>query len=130
MSLSAEQLADFEKQLRTRERQLLQELEAGKERASAETFEQLAGEVADAGDASVADLISDGVSAERERDRNELREVQDALGRLADGVYGICMRCGEQIHPRRLSSSPTARYDLVHQEEVDRERGAPSTPTL
>lgn len=130
MTLSAKEIAAFEKQLREREQQLVQELNQGSDRASSETFERIAGEAPDAGDASIADAIRDSVSAERERDQEELREVRDALGRITEGSYGVCLRCGEPIDPRRLQAAPTARYDLQHQEEVDRERGAPRTPKL
>src|SRR5919198_6668974 len=63
--LSAEDLLQFRAQLEQRERELIQELSAGRERASTETFSRLAGEVPDVGDASVADTERDGVSAER-----------------------------------------------------------------
>jgi len=35
-----------------------------------------------------------------------LREVEGALARLADGTYGICRCCGEQIDPARLKAIP------------------------
>jgi DnaK suppressor protein len=130
MILNAVETTQFERLLQAREQQLLSELHAGKQRASAETFERVAGEAPDTGDSSIADATADGISAERERDMDELREVQDALGRIERGTYGLCMRCGEPIEPQRLRALPTARYDLPHQEEQDRQRGRVATPTL
>ncbi len=129
-SLSAAELAEFRNLLRNRERQLLSELQSGRARSESETFGQVAGEAPDAGDASVADVATDGVSAERQRDYEELREVQAALTRMDEGSYGICLACGEPIDPRRLRAFPAAKYDLRHQEEFERRQGAPATPTL
>jgi RNA polymerase-binding transcription factor DksA len=36
-----------------------------------------------------------------------LDEVDAALGRLADGSYGMCVTCGERIDDERLAESPT-----------------------
>ncbi|PJI92075.1 TraR/DksA family transcriptional regulator [Yoonia maricola] len=40
--------------------------------------------------------------------QHELRLLQDALGRIADGSYGICQKCGEAISPARLDAVPHA----------------------
>ncbi len=36
-------------------------------------------------------------------------EVDAALGRLADGTYGVCTGCGGPIAPARLEARPAAR---------------------
>ena len=36
-----------------------------------------------------------------------LDEVDAALGRLADGSYGVCVTCGERIEDKRLAAAPT-----------------------
>ncbi len=38
----------------------------------------------------------------------ELTQIRAALQRLSDGVYGMCIRCGEDIAPRRLEVMPAA----------------------
>jgi DnaK suppressor protein len=129
-SLNDEELSRFREQLGSRERQLLDELRSGRERAESETFERVASEVPDRGDASVADAAMDGLSAERQRGYEELGEVQDALTRIEEGSYGTCLTCGEPIEPQRLRALPTAKYDLRHQEEIERHNGGPATPTL
>jgi DnaK suppressor protein len=128
--LSAEELSRFREQLGDRERQLLDELRSGTERAESESFARVASEVPDPGDASVADAATDELSAERQRDYEELGEVQDALTRIEEGSYGTCLTCGEPIEPQRLRALPTAKYDLRHQEEIERLNGGPATPTL
>ncbi len=49
-----------------------------------------------------------------------LRQVQDALRRIADGGYGICHECEEPISPKRLDAVPWARYCVACQEELAR----------
>jgi RNA polymerase-binding transcription factor DksA len=129
-SLSAQDLSAFRQQLAGRERQLLDELRSQKMRAESEPFQQTAGDVPDAGDASVADSATDGLSAARQRDYEELRDVQDALTRIENGSYGTCLQCGEPIDPDRLRAYPAAKYDIKHQQQVERRDGAPATPTL
>lgn len=41
--------------------------------------------------------------------REHLAQIDAALGRLDDGSYGICERCGRPIDPERLAVRPTAR---------------------
>ena len=41
--------------------------------------------------------------------RDQLAQIDAALGRLADGSYGWCERCGQPINPDRLDARPTAR---------------------
>lgn len=38
----------------------------------------------------------------------ELAQVDDALGRVADGTYGICVGCGKPIPDARLEVRPFA----------------------
>ena len=41
-----------------------------------------------------------------DRESNLLRNVRSALGRIADGSYGTCMHCEEDIKPKRLDAKP------------------------
>jgi DnaK suppressor protein len=41
--------------------------------------------------------------------RDQLTEIDAALGRLAGGSYGRCERCGQPIRAGRLEARPTAR---------------------
>jgi RNA polymerase-binding transcription factor DksA len=38
----------------------------------------------------------------------EIASVKRALGRIEDGTYGECVRCGEDIAPARLEARPEA----------------------
>ena len=46
--------------------------------------------------------------ARTDRDAVELREIDQALARLADGRYGLCADCGTEIPAQRLQLSPQA----------------------
>jgi RNA polymerase-binding transcription factor DksA len=41
-------------------------------------------------------------------DLEELRRIDAALARIADGSYGICAKCGDAISEDRLNAVPTA----------------------
>ncbi len=38
----------------------------------------------------------------------EIRKIQAALGRIADGTFGECVACGEPISEERLNAVPHA----------------------
>lgn len=40
----------------------------------------------------------------------ELKQVNQALKRIADGDYGYCEKCGKLINPERLNILPYAIY--------------------
>ncbi len=38
----------------------------------------------------------------------EIKQIKDALKRIDEGTYGVCLECGEDIDPRRLKALPNA----------------------
>lgn len=42
------------------------------------------------------------------RRRDEIKRIESALDRIAEGEYGWCLTCGEQIAEKRLELDPTA----------------------
>ena len=55
-----------------------------------------------------------------DRDSIALRNVKGALARVADGSYGICLHCEEEIKPKRLDAVPWTKYCIKCQEAADR----------
>jgi len=55
-----------------------------------------------------------------DRESNLLRNVRAALGRMADGSYGVCLHCEEDISPKRLNAVPWTAYCIKCQEAADR----------
>lgn len=53
-------------------------------------------------------------------DRNLLREIDDALERIREGTYGICMKTGKRISAERLAELPWARYSIEAARELER----------
>ena len=55
--------------------------------------------------------------------QDEVQQVRQALRRHAEGRYGICDGCGEQIDPERLAVRPQATLCITcqrRQEEIPR----------
>ncbi len=48
-----------------------------------------------------------------------LKEVDDALKRIADGTYGICEGSGNSIPKARLKAKPWARYCLEYARKAE-----------
>jgi RNA polymerase-binding transcription factor DksA len=44
-----------------------------------------------------------------ERLRARMERVEEALSRAEGGKYGVCVRCGQEIHPDRLAVLPDAQ---------------------
>jgi len=42
------------------------------------------------------------------RSRNQLAEIEHALGKFKEGTYGLCDICGQPIDPARLEALPHA----------------------
>lgn len=55
-----------------------------------------------------------------DRDSNMLRQVRAALARIADGSYGVCLHCEEDISVKRLNAVPQTPYCIKCQEAADR----------
>jgi DnaK suppressor protein len=54
-------------------------------------------------------------------DRKLIREIDDALGRIAEGTYGICELTGKPIKVDRLEELPWARYSIEAARELERQ---------
>jgi DnaK suppressor protein len=53
-------------------------------------------------------LQDQAMALEAERRRAlELRRIDAALARIAEGEFGCCVTCGEEIAPKRLELDPT-----------------------
>ncbi|HWB83131.1 MAG TPA: TraR/DksA family transcriptional regulator [Bryobacteraceae bacterium] len=68
------------------------------------------------------------LAAEREssaqvlaHDSRLLRQIEAARVRLRDGTFGVCLRCEEEITPKRLEAIPWAAYCLSCQAMAESE---------
>lgn len=55
-----------------------------------------------------------------DRESQLLRNVRNALRRIDDGAYGVCLHCEEDINPKRLNAVPWSPYCISCQEMADR----------
>jgi DnaK suppressor protein len=108
MALTREQAIELGYAIENRREALLAELREDVARSRGESIQDLAGPAPDAGDESVARLIADLDQAEVGRELEELRAVEAARQRLAEGRYGVCVDCGNEIDYRRLRANPAA----------------------
>ncbi len=46
----------------------------------------------------------------RDRERKLLSKIEEAIGRLDEGEYGVCEGCGEDIGIKRLEARPVTTY--------------------
>ncbi len=44
------------------------------------------------------------------RAESQLVQIDKALQRLDEGIYGKCLKCGQEINPERLQLMPAAEY--------------------
>lgn len=110
----------FAHKLRARLAQLRAEIRGALLKADTETYGELAGQVHDAEDESLADLMTDVTFAEIAREVQEVRDIDAALRRIANGTYGSCVDCGDSIDPARLDAWPTAKRCLTCQRTHER----------
>jgi RNA polymerase-binding transcription factor DksA len=48
----------------------------------------------------------------------QFNEVNDALGKIEKGTYGVCEISGEPIERERLEANPAARTSIKHMKET------------
>jgi len=57
----------------------------------------------------------------RDREFAKLRRIDMALEKIAEGSYGHCDECDEEISLKRLENQPWAELCITHAEEKERE---------
>lgn len=66
--------------------------------------------------------LNELVTEAAEHNAAQLRIVKHALAKFADGSYGICENCGEQIGLSRLNARPEARLCIACQTRMEKAR--------
>lgn len=128
--LNENQLQEFRQRLESRYRELRELISRELLQSDKEHFAELAGQVHDLEEASVADLLVDLNLATVDLHLGELRDVEDALRRIQEGRYGECIDCQGPIGLERLQANPTARRCIECQAVYERTHRHPGTPSL
>ena len=100
--------ADLKKILEDRRREILSEVQGKIRDVRTEGNTQKLNEVFDAGESSEADIQEDIEFALIQMKAETLQKINEALGRLEEGMYGNCYECGEEISEPRLRALPFA----------------------
>jgi RNA polymerase-binding protein DksA len=131
MALSPRQLAQLTVQLDARHAALLEEVRDELANSENQQYIELIGRVpADIGDQSVGDALADLNLAIVDRHVEEIRDIEAARARIADGTFGTCIECGDAIVFERLSAYPTAKRCFQCQRQRERTFAHAGTPTL
>jgi DnaK suppressor protein len=130
MALTREQTSQLRKLIERRSNELQKEIREDVARARSEQYGELAGSAPDPGDQSVADLIADLGQADMSRDLDELRALEAAKGRIADGSYGECVSCGREIDFERLRANPAALRCIDCQRVFEKTHAVQPSPRL
>lgn len=56
----------------------------------------------------------------RDRERKLITKIDEALDRIADGTFGVCEECGEQIGAERLRARPVTTLCIECKNEQER----------
>jgi RNA polymerase-binding transcription factor len=73
-------------------------------------------EVEDYGDRAENTYTKESLFQQVDSDRALLTLVADALRRMAEGQFGKCVECGDEVEAKRLDAVPWARY-CIHCEQ-------------
>jgi DnaK suppressor protein len=130
MGLSHKQLEMQRHAIERRRLALAEELRGDAARSREESYGALAGPVTDTADEAVADLLADLDNAELSRDLAELRAMEAARERLAQGSYGVCANCSDDIPFERLSAEPAALRCVACQRVHEKTFAHPPEPKL
>lgn len=122
--LTTSQRDNLTKALRERKHVMRDEITTGLAGMRGETYEDLLSGTSDAGDESLATLITDVANADVARDAAELQDILAAEARLAAGTYGICIDCEAPVPYARLDAYPTAKRCIGCQQVHEATRAA------
>lgn len=65
-------------------------------------------DLADETDLAASEINQNLVFKLRDRERQLMTKIDEALGRMDEGTFGTCMDCEEPIEPRRLEARPVS----------------------
>ena len=128
--LTTRQIQHLEQQLRTERSDLLDAARAELLRAGEDSYTAIAGEVPDVCDQATATSITDFDNEIARRHGEAIRDIDEALQRIAEHSYGECPDCGSEIGYGRLAAFPTATRCIGCQTVRERVYAHAPHPTL
>jgi len=116
--LDAIELKFFETALESRKVKIENNLNA----TSIEMNEMRRNELKDEGDHAAMSLETAVDNAILGQQFKELAEIEQALGKIHNNLFGICEMCEEEINIERLKVKNFARYCITCREVVEKEQ--------
>ena len=130
MPITGPQCQELKAIIDKRRTELAAEIRNDLARSRSDSFGAIAGEAPDSGDEALASLVADTDNAETNRDIRELQELDAAVERIADGSYGECSDCGDDIPVAGLRAYPSAMRCIACQSVHERTHSHPGEPSL
>ena len=123
-SLSAQELKDFQELLLSKRRELLTNVTGIQDCALKKNRQDACGDLSMM-PVHMADLGTDNYEQEfaldlMDSERKVLLEIDEALARIEDKTYGICMGTEAPISVARLKAKPWSRYCIEHARELEK----------
>lgn len=81
-------------------------------------------------DKALTSMVSDLAGHTKSKDAKLLRRIEEALKRLDNGAFGICVECEEPISARRLEAVPWTRFCLSCKESLSGQISSSEEPDL
>ena len=108
-------LQRYEYRLRRRQQELEQALASTVEQAMTSGAE----DGQDVADQAVAGYQKEMLFSQGTERNHQLRLVRQALERIAAGTFGDCVRCSQEIGPKRIEALPWTPYCINCQELIE-----------
>jgi DnaK suppressor protein len=116
-------MEEIKQKLQEEKKQILMELQTQR----AFNQDDFRKDVGDEVDSSVNEQARELSLLMRDRNRDRLEAIEEAIQRMQTGDYGFCEECGDPIPKRRLIAMPLARMCVNCQQDQERANTALST---
>ncbi|MBE0619205.1 MAG: TraR/DksA family transcriptional regulator [Burkholderiales bacterium] len=131
MALTQTQRSKLERKLDMQYKALLEEVRDALEKSENQQYVELIDRApADSADQATGDALADLNLAIIDRHVREIRDIDAARARIADGSVGNCVDCGGDIGFERMLAYPTAKRCFVCQQQYEKTHAHEGNPTL
>ena len=110
------ELEKYRKLLQEKKTSLLADL-AKTKHAEEETTEESTQDIADK---AVSSYTREFLYSLNDTERNTMQQIDQALSRIEDGSYGLCLNCGSPMSEKRLTAIPWSRHCVDCQELAEK----------
>ena len=109
-------MEEIKQKLQEEKKQILMELQTQRAFNQDDSRKDVGDEV----DSSVNEQARELSLLMRDRNRDRLEAIEEAIQRMQTGDYGYCEECGDSIPKRRLMAMPLARMCVNCQQDQER----------